>query len=149
MLSTGKFGSSANHPNGYIYTSRLKETSTIVSAKQIRATRKTRSAALSSLTARISLLERIDRKESIQLITSSTAVMPVMSSMMVAPPDRETLMEVSTIRQKPNRLEDVLSMWGDFSWFMLFTGGIHFITKLFQHLQLLMLHFIQGFDLFL
>jgi len=42
------------------------------------------------------------------------AVSPVISSMVVAWANFEILMEVSTTRQKPNRLDDVLNICGDF-----------------------------------
>lgn len=96
----------------------------MVRAIQINATRKTISAALSSFSDRLSFFVRMDRKDSRQLITSRMAPMPVMSSMIVALPDLDTLMEVNTIKQNPSRLEEVLSMCGDFSVPILLGSGV-------------------------
>jgi hypothetical protein len=55
----------------------------------------------------------MDRKESIQLSASRMEAMPVISSMMVMAPYLAILIEVSTSRQKPSRLEEVFRMWED------------------------------------
>jgi hypothetical protein len=49
------------------------------------------------------------------------------------------LMDVMTMRQKPSRLEEVLSIWGDFLVLMLRTVCVYFITNTVEQFDLLVL----------
>jgi len=82
----------------------------MVNAMQINAVRKTMSAMRSIFSDLTSSRLRMERKDKRQLTTSSMAATPVISSMTVAPPVFDILIEVMTMRQKPNRLEEVLSI---------------------------------------
>jgi hypothetical protein len=64
----------------------------------------------------------IDKKDNKQLAISSIAAKPVESSIKVAELNLAIFIEVSTIKQKPSRLEEVFSICGD-----LFSTAIDFI----------------------
>ena len=94
---------------------KLNDTSKIVIPKLINPIKKTISATRSNFSERISLLERIERKERIQLIINVKADKPVISSMIVAVVNLEILIEVNTTRQNPSRLDELFKICGDFS----------------------------------
>lgn len=72
-------------------------------------------------------LLRIDRKESTLLIINMTMATEVNSSIIVFPFRLSTLKDVRTIKQNPNRLEEVFKMWGDLSF--LFSIIIDFFNE--------------------
>jgi hypothetical protein len=92
----------------------------IVMDRQSRASKNTMSAIYSSLSALTWFLARMDRKDRTQLVMSRILAMPVISSMLEEALNFDILMEVSTMRQKPSRLAEVLRIWGD-----LLCGTIH------------------------
>ncbi len=102
-------------PEQLCQANKLNDTSKMVIPKLIRPIKKIISATRSSFSDRVSLFERMERKERIQLIISIIADKPVISSINVAVENFEILIEVSTTRQNPKRLEDVVSICGDFS----------------------------------
>lgn len=57
----------------------------------------------------------IDKKDNKLLVIKNMIAIAVSSSMIVASFSFITLSEVSTIKQKPRRLDDVFKMWGDLS----------------------------------
>ena len=63
---------------------------------------------------------RIDKKENIALPTKKIHAIPVNSSIIVTSLNFDILREVKTIRQNPNKLEDVLRICDDLSF------AIHF-----------------------
>jgi hypothetical protein len=71
------------------------------------------SAIFSYLTERLSLEVRIDKNEKKQLAVKRTQAIPVNSSIFDVSLIAEILSEVKTIRQKPNKLEEVLRMCCD------------------------------------
>jgi hypothetical protein len=77
-------------------------------AKLINPTRKKISASRSNFSEWLSLFERIDKKERMQLIINTIAESPVISSMAVAVENLEILIEVSTTRQNPSRFDELL-----------------------------------------
>jgi hypothetical protein len=85
----------------------------MVMAMQTKAIRKTMSAMPSSLAARTSCVDRNERNDNMQLAASKTEVTPVMSSIIVAAPVLDIRMEVSTTKQNPNRLDEVLRICDD------------------------------------
>lgn len=78
--------------------------------------RKKISAILSSFKLEVLSL-RMERNERILLAMNITMARVATSSMIVAALRFNIFMEVSTIKQSPSRLEDVLRMWGDLSLF--------------------------------
>lgn len=86
----------------------------IVTAMQPSANRKAISATLSIFSDLTSFSDLIERKDRIQLSIKNIAASPVLSSMIVADPKLDILMDVSIIRQNPSRLDEVLNICGDF-----------------------------------
>jgi hypothetical protein len=99
----------------YDYANKLNDTCTIVIAKLISPIKKIISATRSNFSEWVSLLDRIERKERIQLIISSMAASPVISSIKVAAANFEILIDVNTTKQNPSRLEELFKICGDFS----------------------------------
>ncbi len=85
---------------------------------------------------RFSLFDFIERKDSRQLAISNKAAIPVQSSIIVALLNPATLIEVSTIRQNPNRLVEVFNIWGD----LLLFGITHRIPYKIHHLLKKVIH---------
>lgn len=77
------------------------------------ADRKITSAIYSSLSDFRAFLCRIARKESMQLAINKTHATPVTSSILVEALNFEIRTEVSTTKQKPNKLADVFKICGD------------------------------------
>ncbi len=72
--------------------------------------RKTASAIRSYLKLKFSFNERMDRNEKKLLTIKRIEASPVHSSIKVTSLNLETFSEVSTIRQKPKRFDDVFKM---------------------------------------
>lgn len=92
---------------------KLKDTSTIVADRHSSATKNTTSAIYSSRLLFTRPTVFIARKDRIQLNIRHIAATPVTLSIIVASPNFATLIDVITIRQKPNKLADVFKMCGD------------------------------------
>ncbi len=102
------------------YTNRLKETRMIVSAIKIKATGTTISAALSILSERTSCFESHgqERKDTTDHEQDGCKACNIVNDAWRCR-SLIFLIEVNTMRQNPSRLEEVLSIWGDFSWLIL------------------------------
>jgi hypothetical protein len=82
----------------------------MVTVMQPSAIKKTISATSSIFSLRDSLLDLRERNESIQLNIKNMEASPVLSSIIVASPKLEILIDVRIIRQNPSRLDDVLKI---------------------------------------
>ena len=80
---------------------------------RIKARRKIESAILSYLKLSFSFELRIDRKEKKLHVIRSMDATPVHSSMSVSSLNREIFRDVKTIRQNPNRFDEVFKICGD------------------------------------
>jgi hypothetical protein len=85
----------------------------VVKNNTIKPQRKKISARFSNLSARLSFLFLMDRKESRQLLIKEIIAKAAPSSIKLDSLSFVILTEVSTMKQKPNRLAEVLSMCGD------------------------------------
>lgn len=90
----------------------------IVKDRQINAIMKEISAIFSNLSDFFTLFTFNERKDSMQLNTRQMEAIDATSSIIVAEPNRPTLIDVIITRQKPSKLADVLSICGD----LLFKG---------------------------
>jgi len=86
----------------------------VVSDKITSPQRNKTSASFSNLTERISFLLLIDKKENRQLLMKHMMAKAAPSSIKLASLNLLIFDEVSTTKQKPNRLADVLRIWVDF-----------------------------------
>ncbi len=92
----------------------LKEKSKVVTNNNDNPARKNISARFSSLP--LFLIEPlIDKKDRIQLAINSMIATVVNSSIIVLPEILRSLSDVSTTKQRPNRLEDAFKICGDLS----------------------------------
>ncbi len=83
-----------------------------------RATKKMLSAIFSSEAENLSLSERIDKKENKLAVIKKTHAIPVNSSIVVISFIFVILREVKTIKQNPNKLDDVFKICCEFDFFI-------------------------------
>jgi hypothetical protein len=95
------------------YLMMLKVTIIVVKKRTMSPDKNKTSASFSNRLLVDSASFLMARKEKIQLLINSTMATAVVSSIILTSPILDTLMEVSTIKQRPSRLAEVLSMCGD------------------------------------
>ena len=111
------------------YSIILNVSKRVVKNKKIKPMRKITSAMFSYLIL-LELRLRIDKKESKLLVMKNIIAIAVSSSITVASFSFITLSEVSTIKQKPSRFEEVFNIWGDLSFLSFIVKMLGFILFL-------------------